>query len=127
MINRKLFKMYELCISEILHLIYLNIYFIFNGFVYMCDCMYAHECRYSWRPEEGVRSLAHGSGEFLRCSELPGMGSGTLTLVLWKSTKCCYPLSHLSSPLFSISGLKVLLGGKGDEVAEKAGFQFSPC
>lgn len=72
----------------------------------MCVC--THECSYPWRPEEGIASFADAMGS----CELPGMCSGTLTLVLWKNSKCSYPLRNLLSLLFSSYGLTLLVGGK---------------
>lgn len=60
--------------------------------------VHAHEDRCLLGPDkEGTGSL--GARVMDNC-EQPGIGSGTRTQVLYKTSRCCYLLSHLSSSLF---------------------------
>lgn len=43
------------------------------------------------------------------CCELSQVGAGNQTPVLWKSSKCCASLTHLSSPLLLSSSLLLFL------------------
>lgn len=59
----------------------------------------AHTCRYLWRPDDSIRFS--GTGVTLSF-ELPEVGSGNQTWVLWNSTTLLN-LSHLFSPATHIS------------------------
>lgn len=58
----------------------------------MCLCVC--ECRCSWSPKEGIGSFDAGVNRRLRVADV---GAGNWTLLLWKSSKCFWPLSHVFS------------------------------
>lgn len=62
--------------------------------------VHAHKRRHLWRPDESIRFS--GTGVTLS-SELPEVGSGNQTWVLWKSSTTLLNLSHLFSPATHIS------------------------
>lgn len=55
----------------------------------LCVCVHIHSdmcvCPCPWRPEEGVESPGARVVDFC---ELPDMGAGNQTRVLWKCNKC---------------------------------------
>ncbi|EGW01846.1 hypothetical protein I79_007276 [Cricetulus griseus] len=57
---------------------------IVHGYVCVSRGVYAHKCRYSWRPEEGIKFL--GAGVTGNC-ELSMVEAGNQTSALYKSSK----------------------------------------
>lgn len=87
-------------------LCHLKIFIPLYLYVHVCACMsLCTSCarRCLGRPES---IGAHATG-VTGTWESSDMGTGNWTLTLWKSSKCCYLLSHVSSPLFV--ALKIIL------------------
>lgn len=63
--------------------------------MYVFVWIWAHECRYSRRPERVLGSPGAGVTDG---NELSNVDSGTLTLVLCRSSKCSEWQNHLYNP-----------------------------